>query len=302
VPVSISSHLIFQQGTFPTYPFIVERYAINPSNQHELPKLLGKLILESYRSKDMLREQYQAQDRELLAVYLESLVFPTDRNGNSHGRPETAVRSGDFGEVVTAKIATEFHGLTLPFPKMMWKLRKDRSSFCTDIFAHDSGTPFTDLHYYEVKTRKSLQRESSRVREGNFWIAVIAHDSLVKDQEGPSDQIADFLRRQLFEHSELFHAAGNAEEAAKSRSLSAQYGQIIDNRNMHSRNYWVALVLDKTSAFSEDILTELQNLPPELRPMKIAVVLFDDLPSLIKSSFKAAFDEAFDFVYGGSNT
>lgn len=299
--ISISSLLMTIAGHPSNYAFPVERFEINPANQHELPQALGRLLLESYRDKDMLREHYQAQDREVLFRYLEDYVFPTDRNGISHGRPETAVRSGDFGEVILLKIATDVHGLMVPLAKMMWKLRNDRSSFCTDIFAHNYGSTISDLHYYEVKVRQALARDTSRRRAGTFYIAVIAHDSLAGDQDLPSEQIADFLRRQSFELARQHDANGSTDAAAEHRRRSVEYGRVVDDRRAHARNYCVGLVLDKTAAFDEQILRELEQLPPELQPLKVTIVLLDDLASLLVSSFKHAFTLASELVYGGTD-
>lgn len=285
------------QGPETNTEFSIERFGLNVSNQEYLPDLLGKLLLSSYRSKKLLREQYRQQDQELLIKYLEDYVFPTDREGRTHSKPETSVRSGDFAEVILNKIAIEKHGLTVPFEKMMWKMRNDRSSFCTDIFAHNIGQ-IRDLHYYEVKLRQALRKESSKRRNGNFFVSVIAHDSLARDQDVPSEQIADILRRKYFENSEVFEASGDFQKSAENRNLSVEYGKIVDNQNQYARHFCVGLVLDSDKAYSNEIIKDLEELPPELKPLKVTLVLLPDIQNLIVSSFKCAFAEAKDYVFG----
>ncbi len=277
--------------------FPIEFYKINESNQALLPTIVGRLLLESYRSKEMLREQYRHKASDQLVKYLEDYVFPTDRNGISHGKPETAVKSGDFGEVIMTKLVLEAHQLTIPFEKMFWKLRHDRSSFCTDIFAHNSGDPISQLHYYEVKVRQKLAKAASKRRTGSFHVGVIAHDSLARDSELPSEQIADFLRRKYFELATESEKAGNISQEKVYRSHSIEYGKIVDNSKAYSRHYCVSLVLDSDKAFSAEILGELDNLPPELKPLRATIVLLPAVSELVTSSFKKAFDHALDFVF-----
>lgn len=299
IDLSIQITHFFQQkaGNHPTYPFTVDRFEVIPTRQQELPHALGKLLLSSYRDKEMLKAEYRGKTKEELLVYLENYVFPTDREGRQNASHISMVKTGDFGEAIFAKVADEFHGLLIPFQKISWKLRSDKASFCTDVFGHNIGEPIRDLHYYEVKTRTTHYRAASRRREGTHLVGVVGHDSLAHDHDSPVEQISDFLRRQFYENAALIEAAGNEELAAANRSKAAQYGNIVDNRGAYTRNYCVALVLDATQAFREEIIQDLQALPPELTPMRLSIVFLEDLPALMEAAFKAAFEVACAYVF-----
>ncbi len=295
---TVLDYLIKHDETRAADKLKLEKYLIKTDFQAQFPKFMGGLLLESYRERDFLREQYRDKEKEALLTYLESYVFPTNRLGVPTTASEKMVRSGDFGEALLGKLAKEVHGLDVPFEKMMWKLRNDKSSFCTDIFAHNSSGDIKDLHYYEVKVRQTLAKEKSHKRGSNYYISIVAHDSLMFDQNLPSEQIADFLRRMHFEKSKLFQEANNSNEASKFRKLSLEYGKIVDNSQSHNRHYCVGLVLDQDKGFQEEVITDLETLPPELKPLLVSVVLLPNLKDLIESSFKAAFEKACDYVYG----
>ena len=284
-----------QTATARNYSFEVRDFVGNPEVQN-ISKKIGARIFESYRDPEYLKSQFQNENEEALFTYLESYVFPAKRDGSANNIT-SIVKIGDFGEIISSEIVSRIDALEVPLKKMMWKVRNDKSMFCTDIFAHNTGENLTHLYYYEVKTRTTLSKDTTKRREGRFYVAVQAHDAIKRDMESPHEHIADFLSRMYFENARL--AENVPEEAEKLRSKSHKYAQVVKNCGAFERHYRLCLILDKQGAFSEDVISELHNLPTEINPLHIDLVLVESLQTIISDSFKHAYTEARAFVFGG---
>ena len=275
------------------YSFSIREFSVN-STVTDFAKKIGQRIFESYRDPEYLKHQYKDELEEALFLHLETYVFPAKRDGSANGI-QSIVKIGDFGEIITEEIVSSIDKLHVPLKKMMWKLRNDRSMFCTDLFAHNGDAPLKDLYYYEVKTRSQLSKAKSPERAGNFFVAVLAHDSLVYDKKRPNEHIADFLSRLHFELSK--QASEDSEEAQSHRARSNEYSKIVKEPTAYNKKFGVCLILDKKNAYDEKIIAELESLPPSLTPLHIDVVLVEDLQSIISESFKQAYSAAKNYVY-----
>lgn len=233
--------------------------------------LLGSELIDSYRNLDSLKKFYETESPEKLDKYIDDHIFPADK-----GLPHNIVKPGDFGEVLAATIVSYFQGLEVPIRKMRWKFNKDRSVFCTDMIAHNQGDMIHDIYYYEIKTRQSIQRD------GGKHITVIAHNSLLYDQQVKNNNLADFLFRY---HSEK----ENWDEAAK-------YHGIILKPETYHLHYELFFIIERDK-FKEEILEDLHNLPPQLVPLNITVVLIDNFREKVDECYKRARKKAHQHVY-----
>lgn len=227
-------------------------------------------ILSAYRNFEELKFRFENTDAATLKAYLLSHVFPADdytlvRN----------VRQGDFAEVLSSLIVSYFQGLVTPLHKMRYKFNKDRSVFCTDMLAHNSGAVITDLYYYEIKSRLDIRKEEA----GGItdYITVLAHNSLLKDELTPNEAIADFLSSRYYEQ-------GNYD-------LSTQYNDIVLNASRYNRKFELFFIIEK-GKFKDDILSALQNFPATLTPLSVTVVLIENLKELIEKTYKHALSVA----------
>jgi len=156
----------------------------NNTPSAELIQYLKREILTSYRPLDFYKLHYHSEPEEKLRKYINEYVIPSDKN-----RLTKNVKQGDWGEILAALVVMYFQNLYVPIHKLRWKFNKDRSVFSTDMIAHNKDGRIKDIYYYEIKTRQSPQN-----KEYGEYISVIAHNSLLKDEQAPTEAIVDFLR------------------------------------------------------------------------------------------------------------
>ncbi|EJF10972.1 Hachiman antiphage defense system protein HamA [Pontibacter sp. BAB1700] len=243
----------------------------------DVKSFLGKEIIESYRHLDFLKFMYEESSEQELIDYINKQVFSTDQHQLGKN-----VTQGDFGEILAYLIVTYFQGLTVPLRKMRWKFNKDKSVFSTDMVAHNSVAPLTDFYYYEIKTKLQLAKEYPVSGEPGQYITVIAHNSLLKEEQSPTYGIADFLLRLNYEKHDF-------EEATK-------WKDVVKNPNKYNRNYELFFVIEREK-FLSNIITDLEDLPPSISPLNVTVVLIKNLGRLIVEMKKKAIDEAVNFVF-----
>lgn len=234
---------------------------------------LGKEIISSYRNLEFLKHTYRSEPESKLIQYIKDYVISSEKNTITRN-----VWQGDFGEIIASLIVSYFEGLKVPLKKLRLKFNRDRSVFCTDMIAHDE--PIKNLHYYEIKTRLKIRRETVNGVSAN--ITVIAHNSLHKDEQEPNEFIADFLSRINYED-------GNWDEATR-------YSDIVKNPHNYDKNYELFFIIDDQSAIAQ-ILDDLEALPPSLTPLRTTVVLIKNLGRLIIAMKQVAIDEAKRYVY-----
>lgn len=233
---------------------------------------LQREILDSYRDINYLKYRYKRKARKELVNYLEHEVLPSMKDQLSIN-----VWQGDFGEIIAYLIVSHFQELSVPLKKIRWKLNKEKSIFATDMIAHNSDGKITDMYYYEIKTRQNLKK-----KEKSKYITVLACKSLEKDEKIPNEAIADFLSRQFYDKNDF-------ESADK-------YGDIVDKANKLNRNFELFFVGEK-STYSENILAELNALPPKLKPLNITIVLIENFKELIKDLRETITKEATNIVH-----
>lgn len=242
----------------------------------EIKEMLGDEVLSSFRSFEMLKFHYETRTEQELVDYIKNYVLPDDAE-----RMAKIVWKGDFGEVLASSIVSYFRKLVVPIKKMRWKFNKDKSVFSTDMFAHNDGDVIKDLYYYEVKSRKDTTEKEGAAPD-RFYIAVIAHNGLKKEQLQPTEAIADFLSKYYFDRNEFAQAT--------------KYHDIILNPTSYKKFFEVFLIIDK-AGFNQGIVDELEALPPALKPLCLTIVLIDDLESLVKEIHGIAIKRGVAFVF-----
>jgi hypothetical protein len=256
-----------------TYIFKLISVTEKSGQSPNLIKYLQKEILTSYRQLDFYKFHYQNESEDKLKKYIEDYVIPSDKN-----RITKNVKQGDWGEILAALIVMYFQNLYVPIHKLRWKFNKDRSVFSTDMIAHNKDGRIKDIYYYEIKTRQSPQN-----KEYGKYISVIAHNSLLKDEQAPTEAIVDFLSRYYYEKGDY--------------SMSLKYGDIVKNPQNYIKNFELFLIVEKDN-FINQILTDLNELPPQLKPLRVTVVYVKNLTGLVNDTWKEITEEAVRIVKG----
>lgn len=262
------------KADIPKPTFTVFVLSENQTIDDTIKAVLQKEQLNSYRNIDFLKIHYKTEPRQNLVDYLNNQVLPSLTD-------QFHVWQGDLGETLGSMIVSYFQNLDVPLKKMRWKFNKDRSVFCTDMIAHNKGNSITDLYYYEIKTRQSLNSKES-IGRSTSYITIHAHNSLLKDKDSPTEGIIDFLSRYYYEKDDLDN--------------SSKYHDIIKNPNSYNKKFELFFIGEKTSYIS-NILDDLDSLPPQLSPLNVTVVLIHNFKQLVSDLRKTIIAEAVKIVY-----
>lgn len=232
----------------------------------KLIKHLQEKILTSYRRLDFYKFHLgETATEDEIRSYVKEQVIPKDGN-----QIDKIVRQGDWGEILTALIVSKFQNLEIPINKLQWKFNKDKAVFGTDLIAFNQGEKIEDIYYYEIKTRLNPNNKEGK-KPNRHYIAVWAYNSLYKDEQSPTESIADFLEKLYFEKKDYVTAS--------------KFKDIVKNPQNYNRNFELFLIVEK-SKFIDEILQELNDLPPELEPLNITLVFIDNLSDLVKNTWK----------------
>lgn len=273
--------------------FFKERNASLPDA--EIKKYIEEQVSISHRNLSHLKLHYQTEPRESLSSYLESYVFPEMTNQINKN-----VWQGDFGEILAGLIVAYFQDLEVPIKKIKLKFNKDRSVFSTDMIAHNKDDVITDIYYYEIKTRQNIQnKETVKVAGNNLYnyITVHAHNSLHREEISPNEGIADFLSRYYEDKAMTYvETGGEASNIEHMLSLSKKYHDIVKNPSNYNRKFELFFITE-ASSYNDVVLTTLNSISPLLSPLKITVLLIDNLNELIESTRNNIIDTTLKLVY-----
>jgi hypothetical protein len=236
---------------------------INPDD--DLIRHLQEQIITSYRNIDFYKSRLEDASEDEIRKYVKNQVIPSDNN-----QFDRNVRQGDWGEILSALIVSYFQNLEVPINKLQWKINKDKAVFGTDLIAYNKGQEIKDLYYYEIKTKLNPKRKVGK-NPIRYYITVIAHNSLLKDELAPTESIADFLGRLFFNQKEY--------EKAK------KFKDIVKNPQNYNRNFELFFIIENSN-FTENILEELNNLPPQLEPLKVTIIFIDNLQQLVENTWQ----------------
>jgi hypothetical protein len=232
---------------------------------NKLIEHLQEQILISYRNIEYYKFHLENTTEAEIRSFVLNQVVPADVT-----QFDKNVRQGDWGEILSALIVAYFQDLEVPINKLQWKLNKDKAVFGTDLLAYNKGEKITDLYYYEVKTKLNPKVKVGK-KPNRFYITIVAHNSLMKDETAPTESIAEFLERLFFERK-------NFDEAKK-------FKDIVKNPQNYNRNFELFFIIDNLN-FDSAILDELNNLTPQLNPLKVTLIFIDDLQKLVENTWK----------------
>lgn len=257
------------------YVFRIINISEKEAQSDALKSFLGKQIVNSYRDLDFLKDTFSNRPQNELENHLKNYVFPSDK-----AQIHKNVSQGDFGEILAGLIVSKIQGLVVPIQKLRWKFNHNKSVFCTDMIAHNDGVYIENIHYYEIKTRLLVRKET--VNEISNHVTVNAHNSLLKDENAPNEGIADFISRLCYEKADYENYL--------------KYSAIVNNPNNYNRIFELFFIIDE-SKYKDKILDDLENLPPTLNPLRVTVVLIKSLGRLIVTARQKAIEEAVNYVY-----
>lgn len=227
-------------------------------------EFLQEKIITSYRNLDFYKFSLEDSSEADIRNFVLNQVIPANIT-----QFDKNVRQGDWGEILSALIVAYFQDLEVPINKLQWKLNKDKAVFGTDLFAYNKGDKITEVYYYEIKTRLNPKNKEGKDPNRNY-ITVIAHNSLAKDESAPTESIAEFLSR-------LFFEIGKLNEAKK-------FKDIVKNPQNYKRNFEMFFIIESKN-FDKKILDELNNLSPQLAPLRVTLIFIEDLQALVQNTW-----------------
>ena len=265
----IEDWLKYEEKDAPEYVFKLIHIVENQSPpDKELIKYLQEEILNSYVPKGIKFYKYHFEDtvtEDEIRSYVKEQVIPKEEN-----QFDRNVRQGDWGEILTTLIVSKFQSLEIPINKLQWKFNKDKAVFGTDLLAFNKGEKIEDIYYYEIKTRLNPDNKEGK-KPNRHYITIWAYQSLYKDEQSPTETIADFLERLYFEKEDYDKAS--------------KFKDIVKNPHKYNRKFELFLIIEK-SKYIDEILKELNDLPPKLDPLNVTIVFIDNLGKLVKETWQ----------------
>ena len=225
---------------------------------------LKENLLISYRALEQYQFHLREASEEKIKDYVRDYVIPQDISGVDRN-----VRQGDWGEILAGLMVSKFQDLSIPINKLRWKVNKNKSVFGTDLIAFNNGETITDIHYYEIKTRLySHKKEGAQPHYG--YISILAHNSLLKDNNAPSEMLADFLMRYYIDRNQF--------------DMAAKFSDIVQNPSKYNRKFELFFIVEENK-YTDKIFEELNDLPPQLDPLRVTVIIIKDLQKLIDDTW-----------------
>ncbi|MBW7954282.1 DUF1837 domain-containing protein [Candidatus Gracilibacteria bacterium] len=241
----------------------------------EIKEFLNKEILDSYIGIDTLIRNYSTKDKKVLIDFLENNVLPSKSE-------LYRVWQGDLGEIISKLLVSYFFGLEVPATKLKLKTNKDKSVFGTDMISHNKGKDIKDWYYYEIKTKQDLLKKDYKITGNPRYITVVAYDGLKNDLSKNSGAIATFLGK-LYEMKENY-------------DKSKVYLDIADGSKIINKNYEI-FIIGETSTYKDDIITALENISPDLKPLNVTIILIDGFKGLVDDLRNKVLIDAEKIVY-----
>lgn len=221
-------------------------------------------LLKSYRSIKQYKFHIKGFSDTEIRDYVRDYVIPKNTTVI-----DANVRQGDWGEVLAGLIVSKFQGLSIPINKLRWKINKDKSVFGTDLIAFNQGETITDIYYYEIKTRLNPHKKEGK-KPHYGYISVLAHNSLLKDENSPNEMIAEFLMRYFVDREEF--------------DMAQKFSDIVKNPKKYNRKFELFFIVEKNK-YSEVIFEELDKLSPLLSPLCVTVIIIENLKQLVNDTW-----------------
>ncbi|MBU8880621.1 hypothetical protein BGM26_16830 [Bacillus sp. FJAT-29790] len=284
---------------FKTYSFSKVEFIEATKISDELMDYIGSSLLEAFRDINLLKDSYKDEPKESLIRYLKNYAFSNIEEPTREQNIRKNVRQGDFGETIAMEVVRKFDNFDIPIYKVRWKFNNNRSVFCTDMISHNIGNTITDLRYYEIKSRVTMKKEKVKIKDEDksHYVGVVAHQSLLKDELSPNtESIADFLFRYSYNLAVEFEKHGVDIVAQEYYAAAAKYCDIVKHPEKYNRSFEIIIIVEK-SLYNEDILKELHDLPIQLNPLEVKIILIDNLKDLFEKSYERAIEIAVKKVF-----
>ncbi|MDA1635223.1 hypothetical protein PDK11_20460 [Bacillus cereus] len=282
-----------------TYGFTKVEFIELMVPDEEIINYVGLNLLQAFRDPNALKKEYKDEAPEKLIEYLKKYAFANIEEETKEKGIRKNVRQGDFGETLAMELVKKFDELHIPICKIRWKFNNNRSVFCTDMLSHNEGETITDLKYYEIKSRITMGREKVKInnQEKSHYVGVVAHQSLLKDESSPNTEvIADYLFRYYYNLAETLAEHGGDEAAEQYYKTASRYSDIVKHPEKYNRAFEIIIIVEK-SLYKEEVLKELNNLPPQLSPLEVKIILVDDLKLLYEKVYEKSIEIAIEKVY-----
>ena len=261
----IDNWLSYNDENDAKFEFKLNQIVEKNSPTNDIIELLQEQIILSYRSFDFYKFHFDKTiSEDEIRQYVKEQVIPKDEH-----QFDRNVRQGDWGEILSGLIVSYFQNLIIPINKLQWKFNKDKAVFGTDLIAFNKGESIEDIYYYEIKTRVNPNKKEGK-NPNRFYISIWAHNSLLKDEQSPTESIADFLERLYFEKEDY--------------ETASKFKNIVKNPQDYNKKYELFLIVEKNK-FIDEILKDLNDLPPQLAPLTVTVIFINNLSSLVKRTW-----------------
>ena len=250
-----------------SYTFSFVRVTENIKPDETITRLIQEKLMFSYNTDSYYLHYFnETATEEDIRKFVIEQVIPTNNN-----QFDRNVQQGDWGEILASLIVKYFQKLEIPINKLQWKMNKKKSVFGTDLLAFNNSEKIEDIYYYEIKTRQNPNKKEGKKGEPKQFISILAYKSLQKDAESPTESIINFLYK-LYIEKEDFETAN-------------KFRDIMKNPQNYNKKYKLFLIVE-TTKFNEQMLSELNGLPPTLSPLNVTVVLIDNLKQLVKNTWQ----------------
>jgi hypothetical protein len=258
------------------YKFSVIDFYEQEKNDDETALALGNYLLLSHGNPKMieaeitlLAEDLGVLNLDVIKAYLEKEILPK--------KEKVVTRIGNFGEILSANLLTEFDDFQLPIYKLRLREKLDWSIRLTDIClvkSYETDAPM--ICYGEVKTR------SDKV---DLDVAIVGHNSLATDDALENSEILNFVCRWLYE-SEKFEEA-------------LFYSKIRLGKLAYNKKYELFIVHNQAT-WNEEILTRLNNLKIDdrLTDFTVKIIYINDLRTLIDLAYEKCVNAAEELANG----
>jgi len=224
--------------------------SINTKKKISKELLLGRL-------SEVFIHNHNIDNLEQLKNHIREFTFADTKGGLN-----SAVRVGDWGEILSYTILKDIRGMTVPIRKLRYKTNQNRSMLGLDILAINNSKEKT-LVFAEIKTATTQFDEECGIE---------AHDQLVNFGSARYSESVSFVSHMLV-NEEDYTAA-----------------DIIDDALLHPETYTVEydifLIIDK-SLWNKSALDQINSLESLLDPLNTNVVLINGLRDLIEDTYSS---------------
>ena len=180
-------------------------------------------------------------------------------------RPQ--LRHGDFGEVLTIGMLDAFDGIPVPVMKLRVQMDPEQSLHGADVVGFalsdsPNGLVLDSLEFVEVKCQTTRHKD----------VVFRAHEQLKNDAEGNFQDTLEFIFQRLDELGEV--------------SLLEAFEEYLASRQDGPGGNYRLVIVSTSEVWQDDEIAELPDEPDRLSPLRIDIVLVDEMRQLIDATWE----------------